>query len=96
MQGACVMCTAPPFHLQGKDQTALHCAAHCGHAEVVKALVAGGCSLDVLDVSVCCMCVCVCVCVCMCVCVCVYYAYTYLYTGRVNGGLGGREGGCGD
>jgi len=33
---------------------------------------------------------------CVCVCVCVCYAYTYLYTGRVNGGEGGREGGCGE
>ena len=59
MQGACVICTAPPLHLQGNGQTALHKAAEDGHLEMVKALVAGGCSLDVPHV-----CVCVCVCVC--------------------------------
>ena len=72
MQGACVMCTAPPFHLQGEGKTALHRAAMAEKLEVVKALVAAGCSLDVRDVSVCCMCVCVCVSVCVCVCVCIY------------------------
>jgi hypothetical protein len=58
MQGACVMCTAPPLHLQRDGKTALHWAASYNHLELAKALVAGGCSLDVQDVSVCCMCVC--------------------------------------
>jgi hypothetical protein len=69
MQGACVICTAPPLHLQGGGKTALHKAAEDGHLEMVKALVAGGCSLDVKYVSVFCMCVCVCVCLCVTICI---------------------------
>jgi hypothetical protein len=82
MQGVCVVCTASPLHLQGDGKTALHQAAGRGDVEVVKALVAGGCSLDVLDVSVCFMCVCVCVNVCVCVCVCVCVLRIYIFVHR--------------